>query len=325
MRAIIPVAGVGSRLRPHTFELPKVLLNVAGKPILGHILDTVIADGVTGATVIVGHMGDKIREFVSSAYPSFPVDYVEQEERLGLGHAIHLARRTLDGAPVLIILGDTIFDVDLAPVLRGGETALGVKAVEDPRRFGVAETRDGMITRLVEKPEHPASNLAVVGLYYIRNSRLLAECLQELVDRDIRTRNEYQLTDALQMMIERGEKMRTFTVEGWYDCGKPETLLSTNRALLDRKSTSRVIEGVLLRGPVSIAPTAILKNCIVGPYTSVGGGAEISDAVVTNSIIGEEARVERVLLEGSIVGNGSVVRGNVQRVNVGGSSEVSFV
>jgi glucose-1-phosphate thymidylyltransferase len=324
MRAIIPVAGVGSRLRPHTFELPKVLLNVAGKPILGHILDKVIAEGVTGATIVVGHMGDKIREYVSSAFPAFPVEYVEQEERLGLGHAIYLSRHTLDGGPVLIILGDTIFDVDLAPVLRGSETAIGVKAVEDPRRFGVAETKDGYITRLVEKPEHPVGNLAVVGLYYIRSSPLLTSCLEELVAQDIRTKNEYQLTDALQMMLERGEKMRTFPVEGWYDCGKPETLLSTNQALLDRKSTPRVIDGVLVRGPVYIAPTAVLRNCIVGPYTTVGDGAEIADAVVRNSIIGGEARVERSLLDSSIVGNGSVVRGNYQRVNVGGSSEVSF-
>lgn len=324
MRAIIPVAGVGSRLRPHTFELPKVLLNVAGKPILGHILDKVITEGVTGATIVVGHMGDKIREYVAAAYPAFPVEYVEQEERLGLGHAIWLSRHTLDGAPVLIILGDTIFDVDLAPVLKGKESALGVKAVEDPRRFGVAETAAGYITRLVEKPEHPASNLAVVGLYYIVSSGLLTECLRELVERDIRTKNEYQLTDALQMMLERGEKMRTFPVEGWYDCGKPETLLSTNQALLDQKSTPRRVDGALVREPVYIAPTAVLKNCIVGPYTTVGDGAEIVDAVVRNSIIGEDARVERSLLDGSIVGSGSVVRGSYQRVNVGGSSEVSF-
>jgi glucose-1-phosphate thymidylyltransferase len=324
MRAIIPVAGVGSRLRPHTYMLPKVLLNVAGKPILGHILDKVTGEGITSATIIIGHMGDKIREYVSTAYPALKVDFVEQEERDGLGHAIYLTRKTMSDEPVLIILGDTIFDVDLGPVLRDSFSALGVKTVEDPRRFGVAETRDGFISKLVEKPEQPLSHLAVVGLYLIQNTTLLLACLEEMVTRDIRTKGEYQLTDALQMMIERGEKMKTFMVEGWYDCGKPETLLSTNRALLEKNSTSRTIEGVVVNQPVFIAPTAVLSNCIIGPYTTVGEHVSISEAVVRNSIISEDAQVHKALLDNSIVGNGSVVRGTYNRINVGGSSEIDF-
>ncbi|MEW6509570.1 MAG: sugar phosphate nucleotidyltransferase [Bacteroidota bacterium] len=324
MRAIIPVAGVGSRLRPHTFTLPKVLLNVAGKPILGHIIDKVIGEGITSATIVVGHMSEKIREYVSTAYPSFAVEYVEQEERLGLGHAIFLSRQSIGKGPVLIILGDTIFDVDLKPVLKRGLSALGVKAVEDPRRFGVAEMSDGVITRLVEKPEKPTTNLAVVGLYYIQNGTLLTQCLCDLVERDKRTKGEYQLTDALQMMIDRGERMVSFPVEGWYDCGKPETLLSTNRALLEKRSTSRAIPGVVVNEPVYIAPTAVLANCIIGPNTTVGDHAEISDAVIRNSIISEGARVFGALLENSIVGNGSVLTGSYKRINVGGASEIDF-
>ncbi|HUI09938.1 MAG TPA: sugar phosphate nucleotidyltransferase [Bacteroidota bacterium] len=324
MRAIIPVAGVGSRLRPHTYALPKVLLNVAGKPILGHIIDKIVGEGITDATIVVGHMSDKIREYVAGAYPHFRAEYVEQEERLGLGHAIHLSRGTITDDPVLIILGDTIFEVDLSPVLRGGTSAIGVKAVDDPRRFGVAEVADGRITRLVEKPEKPATNLAVVGLYYIRRPRLLLECLDDLVASDRRTKGEYQLTDALQMMIERGEPMVPFMVEGWYDCGKPETLLSTNRALLEKHSTSRTLPGVVVNHPVYIAPTAVLVNCIIGPNTSVGDGAEISDAVIRNSIISENARVHGALLENSIVGNGSVLTGSYRKINVGGASEIDL-
>jgi glucose-1-phosphate thymidylyltransferase len=324
MRAIIPVAGVGSRLRPHTFTLPKVLLNVAGKPILGHIIDKIVGEGIREATIVVGHMGEKIREYVAAAYPGFSVEYVEQEERLGLGHAIYLARTTIGDAPVLIILGDTIFDVDLGPVLKGSVSAIGVKEVDDPRRFGVAETRNGAITRLVEKPEKPSTNLAVVGLYYLRNAPLLKKCLGDLVTLDRRTRGEYQLTDALQMMIEQGEPMVPFLVEGWYDCGKPETLLSTNRALLEKRSTSRKIPGVVVNEPVYIAPTAVLANCIIGPNTSVGDRAEISDAVIRNSIISENARVHAALLENSIVGNGSVLTGSYRRINVGGASEIDF-
>jgi glucose-1-phosphate thymidylyltransferase len=324
MHAIIPVAGVGTRLRPHTFTQPKVLLNVAGKPILGHIIDKVIAEGVTSATIVVGHMSDRVIEFVRGAYPSLAVDFTEQEDPLGLGHAIYTARDALKNDPILIILGDTIFDVDLRPVLNKPVTALGVKAVEDPRRFGVAELSNGTITRLVEKPEHPASNLAVVGLYHIYNTPLLRSCLDEIVKRDIRTKGEYQLTDVLQLMIDRGEKMEVFPVEGWYDCGKRETLLSTNQALLEKHSTFRPVQGVVITEPVYVAPTAVLRNCVIGPNTTVADGAEISDAIVRNSIIGSQSRVSCVLVENSIIGNGAVVHGSYNRFNIGDASELEF-
>jgi glucose-1-phosphate thymidylyltransferase len=324
MRAIIPVAGIGTRLRPHTFTLPKVLLNVAGKPILGHILEKVIAEGVTEATIVVGYLSEKIREYVALAYPGFRVDFVEQEERLGLGHAIYLSRQALSGQPVLIILGDTIFDVDLKPVLRGAHSSIGVKEVGDPRRFGVAVTRNGFITQLVEKPEQPVSNLAIVGLYFIRSTTLLDACLSELVRKDIRTKGEYQLTDALQMMLDRGEQMTTFAVDGWYDCGKPETLLSTNRTLLEKSASPRTIPGVVIRGPVSISPSAVVTHCVIGPNTTIGDHAVVSDSIVQNSIVSENARVARSVLENSIIGLGARVEGSYKRVNVGDSSEIEF-
>ena len=324
MRAIIPVAGIGTRLRPHTHTVPKVLLNVAGKPILGHILEKIIREGVTEATIVVGHMSEKIRDYVSGAFPGFRVDYVEQEEQLGLGHAIYVARGTMGKEPVLIILGDTIFDVDLTPVMRGTVSAIGVKTVEDPRRFGVAEIRNGRILRLIEKPETPTSNLALVGLYWIVHTPLLLAVLDEMVTNDIRTKNEYQLTDALQMMIDRGEAMTTFPVEGWYDCGKPETLLSTNRVLLERGSTYRPIDGVVVVEPVYISPTATISNTIIGPNTTVADHAVVTDSLVRNSIIGENAQVTSTLLDNSIVGNGSILVGRYNRFNVGDSSQIEF-
>ena len=323
MRAIIPVAGVGSRLRPHTYTLPKVLLTVAGKPILGHIVDKIKAEGIREATVIVGHMGDKIFDFLTKSYPEFKFDFVEQEDRMGLGHAIYLSRHTFSTDPIFIILGDTIFDVSLAGVLSGPTSAIGVKVVDDPRRFGVAVVENDYIVQLVEKPEKPMSRLAMVGLYFIRQPALLTSCLEEIVSKDIRTKGEYQLTDALQLMITRGEKMKTFPVEGWYDCGKPETLLATNRALLTQThSTPPVVPGVVINQPVYVAPSAVLSNCVIGPFASVGDHAEISEAVVRNSIISQGARVSRVLLDNSIIGNDSVVTGSYKRFNVGGSSEI---
>jgi len=324
MRAIIPVAGVGSRLRPHTYTLPKVLLSVAGKPIIGHIMDKIISEKITEATLVVGYMGEMIREYLSTAYPSFPVDYVEQEEHLGLGHAIYISSHTITSEPILIILGDTIFDVDLGPILKGKDSSIGVKEVDDPRRFGVAETVNGYISRLVEKPENPVSHLAVVGIYYIRNTALLLSTLREIVENQIRTKNEYQLTDALQLMLDRGEKISTFKVDGWYDCGKPETLLATNRALLEKQPPSTPVEGIVVVNPVYISPTAKVTNSVIGPFTTVGDHAVIDESVIRNSIISESARVQRALLENSIVGNGSVVKGSYKRINVGGSSEIDF-
>lgn len=323
MRAIIPVAGIGTRLRPHTYTLPKVLLNVAGKPILGHILDKLLEEGITSATIIVGYMGELVEEYVRKNY-DFDVEFVEQPVREGLGHSIYLARHVLGEEPLLIILGDTIFDVDFRPVLAGAYSSLGVKSVDDPRRFGVVEMEGEFISKLIEKPEIPPTNLAIVGLYYIKHPRLLAECLTDLVENDRRTRGEYQLTDALQMMIERGEKFTTFLVDGWYDCGKPETLLETNRHLLDSRPLVREIAGVVINPPVHIAPTARIENSIIGPYATIADGAQVRGAIVVDAIIGENAAVEQVMLRESIIGNDAVVRGTFNKINTGASSELEL-
>lgn len=323
MRAIIPVAGVGSRLRPHTYTVPKVLLNVAGKPIIGHIMDKIIAEGFDSATIVVGYLGDLIKEYITSNY-NIKVDFVEQEERLGLGHAIYLSRHTISKDPILIILGDTVFDVDLASMIKSEYSTIGVKEVSDPRRFGVAETKDGFITKLIEKPENPTSNLAIVGLYFIKRPDVLIDCLKEMIKRDVRTKNEYQLTDGLQLMIERGEKLTTFGIDGWFDCGKPETLLSTNRHLLHTTATNGQHEGVVIVPPVFISPTANVKNSVVGPYATIAEGALVEDSIVKNSIISEHANVHNALLEDSIIGSNAVVKGGFKRINIGDSSELEY-
>ena len=323
MRAIIPVAGVGSRLRPHTYTIPKVLLNVAGKPIIGHIMDKIIAGGFDSATIIVGYLGDKVKEYITANY-SISVDFVEQEERLGLGHAIYLARHTISKDPVLIILGDTVFDVNLSAMTKGEFSSIGVKEVSDPRRFGVAETKNGFITRLIEKPENPTSNLAIVGLYFVRRPDVLLECLKNMIKNDLRTKGEFQLTDGLQQMIERGEKITTYAIDGWFDCGKPETLLETNKHLLGQHSTHTSPAGVVVIPPVFISPTAVVKNSVVGPNATIAAGASVEDSVVKNSINSEDAVVKSALLEESIIGSNAIVRGGYKRINIGDSSELEF-
>lgn len=324
MRAVIPVAGFGKRLKPHTFSIPKVLINVGDKPILGHILKELIDEGITKATFIIGYLGEKIIEYVGNEFPEIKAEFVEQKEMLGLGHAIYTAVPTFDDEEVLIILGDTIFDVELKNVLNQKKTSLGVKTVDDPSRFGVAVLKNGRIEKLIEKPKTPISKLALVGLYYIANSKLLASCLTELIEREIKTNDEFQLTDALQLMIDKGETITTFPVDGWYDCGKAETLLSTNRFLLSKNGTKKKFDNVIIIPPVFVAENAEVSNCVLGPYTTVGDKCEIYDSIIKNSIINSGAIIHKSLLENSIIGNDAVVKGNFKKLNAGDSSEIEF-
>jgi glucose-1-phosphate thymidylyltransferase len=324
LKTIIPVAGVGSRLRPHTFTNPKVLLNVAGKPILGHILDHLQGAGIQQVTLIVGPMRDLIEKYVRDHH-KLDATFIPQEDPRGLGHAVSLGLSDED-KDVLIILGDTIFDFDLAAVLQTSETStIGVREVADPRRFGVVEVENGRVSRLVEKPEKPKSNLVIAGIYLIRNAPALRRSINMLFDRDLTTRGEYQLTDALQLMIEQGEQIRTFTVDGWYDCGKVETLLETNRYLLDKDPACRAPasrEKAVLVPPVYVHPSAAIENAVVGPYATIGEGAVVKDAMVRDSILSEGAQVIAALVEGSLVGSKAQIVGHFHRFNVGDSSEV---
>jgi glucose-1-phosphate thymidylyltransferase len=324
MRAVIPVAGVGTRLRPHTYSLPKVLLNVAGKPILAHILDALIEQSVNKATIITGYMGKLVEEFVKERYTQMEFDFVVQEKMLGLGHAIWMGKDTYEDDPLMIILGDTIFDVNLGLALKTGTNSIGVKAVEDPRRFGVVvKGSDNKIIKLIEKPEDPISKLAIVGLYHIQDTKILVECLNQLINNDIKTRGEYQLTDALQLMVDKGAVFTTFPVDGWYDCGKPETLLSTNRFLLDQKPSHPECKDSIIIPPVFISDSAVIERSVIGPYASVADGAVVRDSILRNSIISFNAKVVSSLLEESIIGNDAEVKGHFHKLNVGDSSQIS--
>jgi len=322
VKAIIPLAGAGRRLKPQTHTMPQALLNVAGKPILGHILDELLEAGVDHAILVVGRLGDPIRSYVTSRY-RIPFDFVEQKERKGIGHAIYLARNYVDpDEPVLIVLGDTIFKADFESVIGGPMNAIGVRAVEDPSRFGVVQLRDQRIARLVEKPESPVSNLAIVGIYYFVRSGRLFEALAEIVEGEREPRGEIYLTEAIERMIEKGEPIRAVTVNGWFDCGEPDSLLQTNRFLLEEEAARVEVEGSIIIPPVYIASSASVVRSVIGPYVTVGEEAAITDSIVRDSIVNEHAVIENCLLDRSLVGLYAVVRGKFQRLNVGDSSEV---
>ena len=322
MKVIIPVAGFGTRLKPHTHTAPKGLLHVAGKPILGHILDRLKKLKISEIIFVIGFLGEKVVDYVKKNY-NFKSRFVYQEELKGLGFALNLvSSRIKKDEPVLIILGDTIIETNLGSVFRKNQNALGTHWVDDPRRFGIVEIEKGWIKRLVEKPEHPTSHQAIVGVYYITDTSLFKECLKEILSKKIKTKGEYQLTDALQLMINQGAKFSTFNIDGWYDCGKSDTLLETNQYLLQKTKLKRKIPGSVLIPPVYVSPKSKIIDSVVGPFVSVADDAIIRNSIIRNSIVGEEAEINFCLLESSLVGIGAEVNGTFQKLNVGDSSVV---
>jgi glucose-1-phosphate thymidylyltransferase len=330
MKAIIPVAGIGSRLKPHTHTQPKSLIPVAGKPILGHIIDSLKNAGVNEFVFIIGYLGDKIEQYISDNYKDSKSTFVIQTLGKGIGHAIWLARNEFnDDEPVLIVLGDTIFEADLKKVLQGNVSSLGVKKVEDPRQFGVAELdENGKILHLYEKPTIPKSNLALVGLYFIKEAGELKNCLEYNIENEIRTQNEFHLTDALQCMIDKGLHFETFQVESWFDCGKREVILQTNRNLLKNIGTENIpakfYNGNIIVPPVFISAKAKIENSIIGPDVSVGDDAIIQRCVIKNSIIGQAAELQSAILENSLIGSDSTLIGAVHSLNIGDSAEINL-
>ncbi len=330
MQAIIPVAGAGTRLRPLTYTQPKALIAVAGKPILSFIIDELAENGVNKFVFVVGYLGEKIKEFVEKAYPGMDAIFVQQDKREGLGHAIWMAKDELDLEKELIIhLGDTIIDIDVKHIIEEKYSTLCIKKVEDPRTFGVAEIdKEGFIKAVVEKPLIPKSNMALVGFYFIRETRKLIEALEYNIHNNIRNNNEFYLTDGIQKMIKDGVKLRGYKVEQWFDVGKKDILLETNSILLKRLGGKAANKGdydnSIIVSPVYIAKGAKISNSIIGPNVSIGENTEINYSIIKNSIIGSFTKLENVVLHSSLIGSDSSIKGLSQSLNIGDNTEIDL-
>lgn len=322
MNIILPTAGLGTRLRPHTYSKPKSLVSVAGKPVLGHILDGLALLPATKFIFIVGYLGEQIERYVRSNY-DISAEFIVQHELKGQAHAIHLAKGHASGA-TLILFVDTLVEADLLKLPAvDADGVIYVKEVEDPRRFGVVQIEDGRIVRLVEKPESLEHRLAIGGLYYLRDSHQLFSAIEELMVRNIQTKGEFYLADALQLMLDRGAKLVAEPLTAWEDCGTAETVLQANRYLLDNGLTrSTPTRNSVIVPPVYISDGAIIENSVVGPYVSIGTGSIVRNCIVRNSIINSEVRLDNAILEESLIGDSARITGNFQRLNVGDSSEV---
>ena len=329
MKAIIPVAGAGTKLRPHTYTQPKALIPLAGKTVLSIIIDQIKEAGIEEVIFIVGYLGDKIRDYVHQKHPELRVHFVHQTERLGLGHAVRMATSIVKNDEVFVMLGDTICEYDIKTVMDSPHSMLGVRKVDDPRDFGVAEIdENGFIHHVIEKPQIPKSNMALVGLYKIKESDQMFQCLESNIKQGLRSHGEYSLTDALDCMIKQGAEFKSFKVDNWFDCGKKDTLLESNATLL-KKFGSNVddkhhFENTVIIHPVSIGAGCDIKNSIIGPNVSIGENTKINYSIIKQSIIGSYSNLFDIVLDYSLIGSDTGIRGETRTLNIGDNTDMDL-
>ncbi len=328
MKAIIPVAGAGTKLRPHSYTQPKALIPLAGKTVLSIIVDQLREAGITDFIFIVGYFGKKIEDYVRQLYPDLKISFVHQADRQGVGHAIQLTRSHVGEEEVFVVLGDTICEFDIQAVMSSPHSMVGLRKVDDPREFGVAEVdADGKLIHVVEKPQIPTSNLALVGIYKIRETKLLFDCLQQNMEAGVQSRGEFSLTDALECMIVAGADLRSFRVENWFDCGRKETLLESNQVLLKKFAPAEAInpyENCVLIPPVSIGQGCNIRNSIIGPNVAIGDHSTVEESIVRNSIIGSYAKLMDIVLTDSVIGSDTQLKGESRSLNIGDNTSIDL-
>lgn len=328
MKAIIPVAGAGTKLRPHSYTQPKALIPLAGKTVLSIIIDQLKSAGISEFIFIVGYLGDKIQDYVKNKYPELTAHYIHQIDRQGVGHAIRLTKNIVNGDEVFVVLGDTICEYDVQEVVNNPFSMIGVRKVDDPRDFGVAEIEeDGFISHVVEKPQIPKSNMALVGVYKLKESEQMFQCLENNIRQGLRSHGEYSLTDALDCMIQMGAKFKSFKVENWFDCGRKETILESNATLLKKfapKTDANQFENTVIISPVSIGAGCNIKNSIIGPNVSIGENTTIDYSIVKNSIIGSFSNLFDIVLDDSVIGSDTNLRGETRSLNIGDNTSIDL-
>jgi glucose-1-phosphate thymidylyltransferase len=333
LKIIIPMAGWGTRMRPQTWSKPKPLIGVAGKPSFDHLMDMfkTIPDPKHAEYIFVigPFLGEQIPVYVKKQYPDIKAHYVVQEEMKGQSHALWLARHLLSG-PTIMVFSDTLLDTDFSfLVAEKSDGVAWVKAVPDPRRFGVAEVdKNGDILRMIEKPQSMENNLALVGCYYFKKGEDLVLAINEQIKRDIQLKGEYFLVDAINIMIDHGAKMRTNAVDVWLDTGTIEATLETNTYMLehgrDNSQEAALRQGVTIVPPVFIHPSAKVVGSVIGPHASISSDCEVSGCIIRNSILDDGAEVTDSVLDGSFIGRQAKVEGRPRTINIGDNSSVQI-
>ena len=335
LKIVIPMAGWGTRMRPHTWSKPKPLVSVAGKTSLEHLLDMFKSipnpENVEFIFIVGPFLGElQIPIFIKENYPNLKAHYVVQHEMKGQSHALALAREHLHG-PMIMCFSDTLMETDFSFLSK--EEADGVAwvmPVEDPRRFGVAEEgADGWVRRFIEKPQSMDNNLVVVGCYYFKDSDTLLAAIDDQMKRGVMLKNEYFLTDAISIMIESGAKVRTQKISTWLDTGTIEATLDTNKILLEIQG-SKVVKfkgsNVEIVEPLSIHESAEINNSKIGPYASIGANCKIENSQIAESILEADCEINDSALSRSLIGRQAKVKGRgdgrVMQLNVGDTSSI---
>jgi glucose-1-phosphate thymidylyltransferase len=329
MRVIILLGGYGTRMRPHTWSRPKPILNVAGNSVLGHILDNLSAVTTEEVIFVVGYLGDKIEAWVRRHYPHLNAHFIVQEEALGQAHAVWLCRQFLDKGEVVVAFGDGIIKAEYEHLRTDADATFLVQEIDDPRSFGIVKVDEaGFVTAFVEKPDTKEHKQAVVGINWFRSAPQLRDAIDRVMAEDRRTKGEYFMADAYQVLLEEGARIRTMDVEYWFDAGKPGNILDTNRRLLSLEHASAdalersFSEGFLVVPPVYLHPDSDVEGSVVGPYASIGPGVTLRSSVVRNSIVDAGARIENGILDGSLIGENAVVRGQAIAAFIGDNARI---
>ena len=323
MDVIFPVAGLGSRLRPLTWSKPKPLVQVAGKPMFEHVMDRVLPYEPEKIVFVTGYLGDEIEAWARATYPDQELAFVEQPEMLGQTDAI-IRTRELCNDDVLIIFPDAIFEADFSVLAESeNDGIIFTKIVEDPSSLGVTVVEDGYITKLIEKPAEPVSFEATVGIYYFKRAQDLFDAIDEQMRLGIKTKNEYFIADAIQIMIDRGAKFRTSTIDVFEDCGNADALLHTNQYLLKLNPPSPAQRPASVIIPPSfVDSTALIEHAVVGPNVSIGANAVVRDSVVRDAVVEPGSKLLGVVVEHAVIGRNVSITGKPKEFNLADNSKV---
>jgi len=329
MKVIIPLAGIGSRLRPHTYSQPKALLQIAGKPILGHILDRLLRVGLEDFVFVIGDSGYQIESYISANYPQIKRVFVAQDSLNEAAHAIWTVKKHIENEQeVLIVPGDSIFSLKPEEVLWVKHSVAGIQKVDNPCLFNIVELDDErkFIDKVTVKPKIPMSNLALIGIYKISDVPLLLKAVEHLVSNELITDGEYYMTNALKFMVKEGAKVGIAEANYWYDCGKKDSLLAANAVLLNRPeflSTSpEKYRSCILIPPVSIGENCKIENSIIGPDVAIGNNTKLKDVIIKNSIIGAYSELENTVLDFSLIGDDVILSMPHLNLNLGDHTEM---
>jgi glucose-1-phosphate thymidylyltransferase len=328
LNIIVPMAGIGKRMRPHSLTVPKPLIPIAGKPIVQRLVEDIaqVSDQpIANIGFIINPIfGQEVEKHLLQVAQSLGArgHIFYQEEALGTAHAILCAKEILEG-PVVVAFADTLFRADFK-LDSSKDGIIWVQKVEDPRPFGVVKVdSEGFITDFIEKPQEFVSDLAIIGIYYFRDGAYLRSELQYLIDNDIRDKGEYQITNALENMQKKGSKFVPGKVEEWLDCGNKNITVQTNQRYLgfianqNLVAKSAKIENSVIIQPCFIGEHVEISNSVIGPYVSVGDHTQIRDSRVENSIIQTHTKISRAQLKNSMVGNSVTYAGKARDFSVG--------